>query len=72
MRRRYANRNFQVADEEFDLDDFQVFAGVKFYFGQGGTLVERQRTGTVDNTSLWNEKLPEVLTSEFLGAGVIN
>jgi hypothetical protein len=63
---RYANRNLDVGDEEFDLNDFQVFAGVKLYFGQGGTLIERQRTGTVDNTSLWNEKLPEILTSEEL------
>jgi hypothetical protein len=63
---RYANRNLDIGDEEFDLNDFQVFAGIKFYFGQGSTLVERQRTGTVDNTSLWNEKLPEVFWSEVL------
>jgi hypothetical protein len=64
---RWATRNFDVSDENLDIDDFQVFAGIKFYFGQGGTLMERQRTGTVDNTSLWNEKLPEFFTSADLG-----
>ena len=35
----------------------------KFYFGQDGTLVERQRTGTVDNTGVFNEKLPNFFIS---------
>jgi hypothetical protein len=48
---------------DVDIEDFQVFAGIKFYFGQGSTLVERQRTGTVDNTSVFHEKLPEYFTS---------
>jgi hypothetical protein len=69
---RYAERDAEVdidvgqgAEErfKFDVDDFQVYAGIKFYFGQDGTLVERQRTGTVDNTSVWNEKLPNIFTS---------
>src|SRR4029079_14861270 len=64
---RYANRELDENDTDVTIEDFQVFAGVKFYFGQGGTLVERQRTGTVDNTSVWNEKLPESFTSESLG-----
>jgi hypothetical protein len=64
---RYADRDFNIGDEELEVEDFQVFAGLKFYFGQGGTLVERQRTGTVDNTSLWNEKLPEFCVSGVLG-----
>jgi hypothetical protein len=68
---RYADRKLDVDDEDFsaEIEDFQVFAGVKFYFGQGGTLVERQRTGTVDNTSVWNEKLPEFFTSAILAEG---
>jgi hypothetical protein len=65
---RWATRDFDVGDESINVDDFQVFAGIKFYFGQGGTLMERQRTGTVDNTSLWNEKLPEFFTSEALAS----
>jgi hypothetical protein len=53
---------------DWDIEDFQVYAGIKFYFGQGGTLVERQRTGTIDNTSVWNEKLPNLTTSFEAGA----
>jgi hypothetical protein len=49
---------------DVDIEDFQVFAGIKFYFGQGSTLIERQRTGTVDNTSVFHEKLPEFFVSE--------
>lgn len=62
---RYAERQIDPdnGDGEVTVEDFQVFAGIKFNFGQGGTLLERQRTGTVDNTSLWNEKLPNVFTS---------
>ena len=58
---RYAERTLDFDnDDSFDIDDFQVFAGIKFYFGQDGTLIERQRTGTVDNTSVFNEKLPRL------------
>ena len=62
---RYAERKLDFDDVDFDVtaQDFQVFAGLKFYFGQDGTLVERQRTGTVDNTSVFQEKLPGFLTS---------
>ena len=76
---RYAERTLQLdnlpgppggVDLDIDVDDFQVFAGIKFYFGQDGTLIERQRTGTVDNTSVWNEKLPNFLVSAE--AGVID
>jgi hypothetical protein len=77
---RYAERDgdFDISEnigngslkEKFDweIDDFQVYAGIKFYFGQGTTLVERQRTGTIDNTSVWNEKLPNLTTSFIAGA----
>jgi hypothetical protein len=59
---RYAEREFDpdFDNGSFDVEDFQVFAGIKFYFGHDGTLIERQRTGTVDNTSVFNEKLPEL------------
>ena len=65
---RYADRklNPDNSDFEIEVEDFQVFAGLKFYFGQDGTLVERQRTGTVDNTSVFHEKLPEFFTSAVL------
>ena len=57
---RYAERQFDPENSSFslDVDDFQVYGGVKFSFGQGGTLLERQRTGPVDNTSVFDEKLP--------------
>ena len=73
---RYAERSYEIDNTPFfgppidldvDVDDFQVFAGLKFYFGQDGTLVERQRTGTIDNTSVWNEKLPNLFTSSEAG-----
>ncbi|MGE0006465.1 MAG: hypothetical protein AB7S92_12830 [Parvibaculaceae bacterium] len=63
---RYAEREFSIDDGddfEVDIDDFQVFAGLKFAFGQGSTLVERQRTGTIDNTSVFQEKLPQFFNS---------
>jgi hypothetical protein len=56
---RYAEREFDPdGGTSTDVDDFQVYGGVKFNFGQGGTLLERQRTGPVDNTSVFDEKLP--------------
>jgi hypothetical protein len=56
---RYAERTLDPDEfSNLDIRDFQVYGGVKFYFGQGGTLIERQRTGTVDNTSVFDEKLP--------------
>ncbi|WP_162914208.1 hypothetical protein [Taklimakanibacter lacteus] len=62
---RYAEReaDFDDDDLEIEIDDFQVFAGLKFYFGHDGTLLERQRTGTVDNTSVFQEKLPQFFNS---------
>lgn len=66
---RYAQRSIEVDDVDFDvdIDDTQVYAGLKFYFGQDGTLQDRQRTGTIDNTSVFLEKLPNALTSGVLG-----
>jgi hypothetical protein len=74
---RYAERDYDIdnfdapdVETDVDIDDFQVYGGIKFYFGQGGTLVERQRTGTIDNTSVWNEKLPNWISS--IDAGEAN
>lgn len=66
---RYAERSLDIDDVDFDVDieDTQVYAGLKFYFGQDGTLQDRQRTGTIDNTSVFLEKLPNALTSGLLG-----
>lgn len=66
---RYAERTVEPDnfDEEIDIHDTQIYAGLKFYFGQDGTLMDRQRTGVVDNTSTFLEKLPNVLTSVNLG-----
>jgi hypothetical protein len=74
---RYAERDYGFDEEngiikfDLDTDDFQVYGGIKFYFGHDGTLVERQRTGPVDNTSIWNEKLPNLTTSFEAGGGVL-
>lgn len=61
---RYAERD-HVADfgQDFSLDstDTQIFGGIKFYFGDGGTLMKRQRLGPIDNTSVFEEKLPNTL-----------
>jgi hypothetical protein len=65
---RYADREVDDDDDEdAEIEDFQVFAGIKFYFGYDGTLIERQRTGTVDNTSVFHEKLPDLFISAALG-----
>jgi len=61
---RYAERNHDLDfdnDFHFDSQETQVFGGIKFYFGRDGTLVERQRTAPVDNTSVFEEKLPNTL-----------
>lgn len=58
---RYAERDHEINNFDFDSTETQVFGGIKFYFGQDGTLVERQRTGPVDNTSVFEEKLPNTL-----------
>ena len=71
---RYAERDYDgfsfacctSSDVDREVDDFQVYAGIKFYFGHDGTLIERQRTGTVDNTSVFHEKLPEFFESSSL------
>jgi hypothetical protein len=67
---RYADREADDGDEDIEIEDFQVFAGIKFYFGHGGTLIERQRTGTIDNTSVFHEKLPEFFSSASAAGGL--
>jgi hypothetical protein len=77
---RYAERsldfNFDIAPDpdvhlrfDNDIEDLQVYAGLKFYFDFGGgkTLVENHRTGAFDNTSVFHEKLPEALASSVAG-----
>lgn len=69
---RYAERSLDLdfggpSDGSLDIDDTQVYAGLKFYFGQDGSLMDRQRTGLIDNTSTFKEKLPNVLTSGIAG-----
>lgn len=61
---RYAERDHDLDfgnEFHFDSNETQVFGGIKFYFGQDGTLVERQRMGPVDNTSVFEEKLPNTV-----------
>jgi len=77
---RYAERswdfNFDIDPDpdvhfEFDndIEDLQVYAGLKFYFDFAGgrTLVENHRMGAYDNTSVFHEKLPEAFTSSIAG-----
>ena len=74
---RYAERswNFDIETPgpdfklDSDVEDFQVYAGLKFYFdfGRERTLVEDHRTGAFDNTSVFHEKLPELMTSSEAG-----
>jgi hypothetical protein len=65
---RYAEREIDPDNSSttFEIDDFQVYGGVKFYFGHGGTLLERQRTGPIDNTSVFDEKLPLPVTGSSM------
>ena len=76
---RYAERSFSTKfsadggdfgiNTDSDINDFQVYAGLKFYFdfGRERTLVEDHRTGAIDNTSVFHEKLPEIMSSAFAG-----
>jgi hypothetical protein len=46
---------------EFTLDEKQVFGGARFYFGSGGpgtSLASHHRNNTLDNTSVFLERLP--------------
>lgn len=75
---RYAERSWNEeatggptpGKSDSDVEDFQVYAGLKFYFDFSSqkTLVEDHRTGAFDNTSVFHEKLPELFTSSQAGA----
>lgn len=65
---RYADRTVSDGGDELSFEDMQVYAGLKFSFGADtASLVERDRTGTYDNTSVMLEKLPDVFSS-FIAA----
>jgi hypothetical protein len=69
---RFANRTADTSGfvgSDIKFDDMQVYVGVKFAFG-GNTesLVTRDRTGPIDNTSLFLEKLPNIGGSALAGA----
>ncbi len=55
--------------QDSDIHDLQVYAGLKFYFdfGRERTLVEDHRSGAIDNTSVFQEKLPELFSSTMAG-----
>jgi hypothetical protein len=63
---RYSNRSFTSS---IDIEDLQAYVGLKFAFG-GNTqsLLTRDRSGPIDNTSIYLEKLPNALNS--IGAGI--
>lgn len=60
---RFASREFNDMGE-LGIDDVQVYAGLKFALGGGGgSLVDRDRSGAYDNTSVMLEKLPNAWAS---------
>jgi hypothetical protein len=65
---RYANREFSEGGDSIDINDLQAYIGIKFAFGSsGGSLVDRDRSGAYDNTSVMLEKLPNWVDS-FIAA----
>jgi hypothetical protein len=61
---RMANRDLSNDGFKADIDDLQIYAGLKIAFGGNDqSLVTRDRTGPVDNTSIFLEKLPDTFTS---------
>ncbi|MCA0433100.1 MAG: autotransporter outer membrane beta-barrel domain-containing protein [Proteobacteria bacterium] len=68
---RYANRTIDdvAMGGDAEIADTQAYIGIKFAFGgDGSSLTTRDRTGPIDNTSLFLEKLPGVFDSVVAGA----
>jgi hypothetical protein len=64
---RYVRRALTSGPEEVDIDDRQVYVGLTLPLGgNAGTLVQHDRTGPVDNTSTYLEKLPSILDTVIL------
>lgn len=64
---RYAKRSFN--DGDADIEDLQVYVGLEFAFGGGGSsLAASDRSGKYDNTSVMLEKLPSVFNEIFAAA----
>ena len=56
---RYAERTIDASGSKVGVDDTQVFAGVSYAFGgDKRSLASQDRTGPVNNTSTFFEKLP--------------
>ena len=67
---RYAERTLDLGggSSKVSLDDMQVFAGLSYAFGgDKSSLASQDRTGPVNNTSTFFEKLPG-----FLNAAIAN
>jgi hypothetical protein len=68
---RYATRTANTSNligDDINFKDMQAYVGVKYAFG-GNTesLLTRDRTGPIDNTSLFYEKLPNLPMSALSG-----
>ncbi len=62
---RYARRTFwsDNSSNVLNVDDKQVYVGMSFAFGgQKGSLVSHDRSGPVNNTSTFLEKLPDPIS----------
>jgi len=63
---RYASRNLDVGSGGGTLIDTSGYVGVKWAFGAPVTsLRARDRAGTYDNTSVFDEKLPGIFYDEY-------
>jgi hypothetical protein len=68
---RYAHRVlWQDGGSSLNLDDKQVYIGLTFNFGEkAGSLVSHDRTGPVNNTSTFLEKLPDAFSDLVTAEG---
>ncbi|MDE2385419.1 MAG: hypothetical protein KGO53_12455 [Alphaproteobacteria bacterium] len=63
---RYASRTLDDVSANVTFNDAQGFVGVKWAFGGPvSSLRARDRSGTYDNTSVFNEKLPSLFTDDI-------
>ena len=65
---RYARRTLgDNSSNDLNIDDKQVYVGMSFAFGgQKGSLVSHDRSGPVNNTSTFLEKLPDPISDTLI------
>ena len=59
---RYASQNIKTTVNSVVLTDTQEFIGLRYSFGAGApsSLQARDRSGAYDNTSVFQEKIPDI------------